>query len=588
MLGFLKRRRGTQGDASPAAAAQSPESEDIRLSGEALSRAIALRETGARTAAGAEFERIAAHWPMSAAADCAGGMLALDRGEPQAALVHFRAAIARAHDLVAGHVGEARAHLALGNLEEASDCLELALAFDPQSADARLELGRLHLQAEAPESAIPVLEDARRLASGRWEIAFELGRAYDRAGRDADAVAAYERAVALDPAGSAAHVNLGLLHLQVRGDPAAAQAHFRAALAADPGCSAARANLGLALQEEGRCDDAIALYDEAIAREPDFVEYRWNRALALLAAERFDSGWEGYALRFVREGGRARRQFGLPEWDGASPPGGGILVHAEQGLGDEIMFAACIPDLLRTGARVVLECNPRLEALFARSFPGVDVVGAERGSARDWLARHPELRVQIAIGSLPARFRRSRPAFDGQRPYLVTDPARVGRVRAELAALGPGLKVGLSWRGGTRGTRSSLRSMPLAACTPLFGRRDATLVCLQHGLEADERAELARRGVAMPAIADLDELAHLMQALDRIVTVDNTNAHLAGALGLPAAVLLCATPEWRWGRGSRCPWYPSLRLVRQARSTQWDEAMATVTQTLDRPPDTRS
>jgi tetratricopeptide (TPR) repeat protein len=581
MLGFLKRRRGTKETASAVTAPHGPV--DDGPVGEALSRALVLLESGGSGAARPELERIAATWPMSAAGSCASGALALDRGEPQEALVHFRAATARAHDLVAGHVGEARAHLVLGQIEEASDCLELALAFDPQSVDARLELGRLHLQADTPERAIPLLEDAQRLAPGRWEIEFELGRSLDRAGREADAVAAYERAIALEPAGSASRVNLGMLHLQVRGDPTAAQAQFIAALAADPACSAARANLGLALQDAGRCDDAIALYDEAIAREPDFAEYRWNRALALLAQERFDAGWEGYALRFVREDGRARRQFGFPEWDGAPLGEGQILVHAEQGVGDEIMFAACIPDLLRTGARVVLECNPRLQTLFARSFPGVDVVGADRGSTREWLARHPGIRVQTAIGSLPARFRRSRAAFDAQRPCLSTDPVRVGRVRAQLQALGPGLKVGLSWRGGTRGTRVSLRSMPLAAWTPLLERRDTQVVCLQHGLDAEERAELARRGVAMPAIADLDEIAHLMQALDRIVTVDNTNAHLAGALGLAAHVLLCASPEWRWGRGSRSRWYPSLQLVRQRRSGQWGDAVAAVLETLERP-----
>lgn len=277
-------------------------------------------------------------------------------------------------------------------------------------------------------------------------------------------------------------------------------------------------------------------------------------------------------MRLARPDGRKLDRFPYAPWDG-KPLRGGLLVLAEQGIGDEIMFASCLPNLRERVGSVALECSPRLAGLFARSFPGIAVHGLERGAAFDWPGRHPELQAKAAIGSLPGWLRTSSDAFPGHRGYLVPDPVRVRRWRDRLDALGSSMKVGISWRGGSPKTRGPLRSVDLAALQPLLALEAVRFVSIQHepAAEESERARTMNVAVWEEATADCEDTAALIAALDLVITVANTNAHLAGALGKRAWVLLNDSPEWRWLRaGNRSPWYPSLELMRPAGRPWWD------------------
>jgi hypothetical protein len=257
-------------------------------------------------------------------------------------------------------------------------------------------------------------------------------------------------------------------------------------------------------------------------------------------------------------------------------------VYGEQGLGDEIMFASCLPDVLaRAGApAVVIECDERLAPLYARAFPGVRVHGARRDGDRRWLAAHPDLACQIAIASLPRLFRRSADAFPRHAGYLRADPAAVARWRAWLAAAGGGRAVGMAWRGGTAASRGALRTMPLPDWQPLLRVPGVRWVVLQRGTQADELSTLQAMTGAKPLVPDLapddvDAQAALVAALDRVITVDASLAHLAGALGCPVSIALPQLADWRWGRADAATaWYPSARLYRQRAPGEWGTVAA--------------
>ena len=147
------------------------------------------------------------------------------------------------------------------------------------------------------------------------------------------------------------------------------------------------------------------------------------------------------------------------------------------------------------------------------------------------------------------------------------------RWRARLKGSGPAPIVGLSWRGGTPRTRGALHSLRLDELDVLLGRERVAFVILQRGLTDDERAQVASRSnVLIPeSVADLDDLAALVRALDLVISVPSTMTQLAGALGRPLWVLLSASPEWRYlWRGERMPWYPTATLLRQPRMGEWD------------------
>ncbi len=482
---------------------------------------------------------------------------------------------------------EAARHYALGEREEALDCFELALAHAPDCAAARLGMSRMLREAGEAAAALEHIRHALRIAPFDAANHFESALVHSRSGDAQGAIAAYQRALELNPENAAAWANLGLMYLSHLGEPHSAQRYFERAIELDPSCVAAQANLGLALDEQGRVGAALAHYESLIAARPAENEYRWNRGLALLGSGDYARGWEDYEMRNARTTGAAPRAFPYPVWQGgALPTAAALLVYGEQGLGDEIMFASCVPDLLARGINCVIECAPRLAALFARSFPAALVHGAARDGDRSWLARYPQIEAQIAIGSLPRLRRRNAADFPIHAGYLRADPRRMEQWRGRLARDSTGYNVGIAWRGGTAKTRRELRSIPLREFAPLFRARRVTFINLQRDADAALTDITAVFGANVLSFAevldDVDETAALLQALDGVIAVDNTVAHLAGALGCRALIMLPHSADWRWrSEGATSPWYPSVMLCRQKMPGDWAGVIARIRTELD-------
>ena len=543
------------------------------------------------------------------------------RGDPRAALAHAEAAVAARADFAAAYLCSARAlraldrhqaalfavsqatdlspdnavawaeqaaaHLALNQREDARDCYEVALAHAPDCAAARLGLSRLEREAGAPAAALAHIQHALRIAPGDAEMHFESALVDSRCGDVEGAIAAYERALELKPGYAAACTNLGLAYLGHLGDPRGAQRYFERAIELDPSSVAAQANLGLALNEQGQVDAALAHYAKLIAAFPAESEYRWNRGIALLGNGDYARGWDDYEMRNARGTGAAPRVFPYPAWQGGElPPGAALLVYGEQGLGDEMMFASCMPDLLARGIPCVIECDMRLAGLFARSFPEALVHGAARDGDRRWLAQYPQIGQQIAIGSLPRFLRRDIADFPAYSGYLRADPARTAQWRARLNDAGGGYCVGIAWRGGTAKTRRNLRSIPPREFAPLFANARVKFVNLQRDA-GDELAEIKTAyGVDVlnfaEALDDVEDTAALLQTLDGVITADNTVAHFAGALGRKTWIVLPHDADWRWQRApAASPWYPSVVLCRQPAPGEWSAAMERVRSELE-------
>ncbi|MDP2706716.1 MAG: glycosyltransferase, partial [Burkholderiales bacterium] len=189
---------------------------------------------------------------------------------------------------------------------------------------------------------------------------------------------------------------------------------------------------------------------------------------------------------------------------------------------------------------------------------------------------------QIAMGSLPQYLRRSLADFPRHRGYLKADPERVQVWHERLAALGPGLKVGISWQGGTHKTRRPMRSIPLAQWAPLLQSAGVQYVSLQYTECSGEIAAVeAATGVRIAdwreVRDDLEHTAALITALDLVISVCTAVIHLGGALGKPVWVLAPYSPEWRYGiAGDGMPWYPSVKMFRQLRYGEWQPVIERV------------
>jgi tetratricopeptide (TPR) repeat protein len=513
-------------------------------------------------------------------------------GQPDAALASYDAAIARDPGFTPAHSNRGNLLQELGRFDEARLALETACAQDPADAAAQNNLGNALLGQALPEAALARFDAALAIRPDYASAHTNRGLALALLRRPQEALASFDRALALAPPDAVTLSGRGqaLLDLQ---RPDEALPCLEAAVARDPRNPVARMRLGHAQTHLGRPDQALASYEAAAALAPGSADAIFNRGLALLALDRFEEGWRDYEFRLATED-FAREAAGLvsadlraamgPAPDLAQIAGRSLLVVAEQGLGDTVMFASMLPDLIETAGPVTLLCPPRLTRLFAASFPAVRI--APLGADAD-LARSVD--HVLAIGSLGRLFR-NRPDSFPKRPYLTASPATLARWAERLGPPRTRLRVGLAWRGGVPQTGGRDRSIALTDLRPLLELPDCEFVSLQHGDPEKEiaamNATLARpiRAVSPQDIDNFEDLAALTQSLDLVVTVQTALVHVAGAVGAPTLAMTRRVVPFRYGRSApTMPWYGSVRLIRQDESGTWAPVIREVATRLSQP-----
>lgn len=483
------------------------------------------------------------------------------------------------------------AHAARGNLFLLGDryanaiaCYERALSIDPSNALALFNLGlAAQAQADVPR-ALNAFSRAFEIAPDIPDLLKNLTLCLMELDRHAEARTLLEHILARTPQHYEANRCLGLV-LQKLHLPREALVCYERIIhtaASDPELLN---NLAIVLQDLGRLDDAIERYDRAIALKPDFPLAIWHRSLAYLMQHQFARGWTDYELRTLNvELPRRARTF--PRWQGEPLADKTLLVYAEQGLGDEIMFSSCIPDLLAAGGRVIIECSAKLEPVFRRSFAPARVYAFNDARALPAELEREGIDFELPIGSLPLHFRSELAQFPPHNGYLKADPVRVAAWRERLAARGPGLKVGIAWQGGTRRSRKVVRSLALEQLQPVLETRDVHFVDLQYtDCSAEIAAFRAASGIAIESRdeirSDYEETVALVAALDLVISVCTAVIHLGGALGKRVWVMAPFSPEWRYGiSGERMPWYPAVRVLRQPAYGHWEPVIAEVARNL--------
>lgn len=407
----------------------------------------------------------------------------------------------------------------------------------------------------------------------------------NRVGQVGAAETLYRDLIAGFPAFPEAHVEYGNF-LHGIGRAVEARDCFKRALDIAPDLLPALNNYGLISLDLGELDSARQALDHVLARAPDAWRARYNRALLDLMEGRFEQAWDHYGLRLRQRLGTERPKP-FPEWDGRPLPDQSLLIVGEQGLGDELTFASMFGDVAALCPHRVIECDKRLVPLLERSFPGVRAVGRDKTAEPRWETLQPPIAFWTRMGDLPGRFRRSLSSFPASHRYLRADLARVEFWRDKLAALGPGLKVGISWRGGLERTHAAYRSIPLQEWAPILQQRGVQFINLQYTNARDELAALrSATGVEITtwagAINNYDETAALVAALDVVISVQTSVVRLASALGKPVWVLTPRCAGWIYIRGQdHTPWLPTARLFWQETLGEWQPVINDVAAALN-------
>jgi tetratricopeptide (TPR) repeat protein len=450
-----------------------------------------------------------------------------------------------------------------GQIEAAIVTMRDVLALNPSHIGARRNLVRALIAARDHEAVIAETTLALRHASDNAELHFLRGTAFNALSRPVEAREALTMAVTLNPGLAPAWLNLGNALMDVD-QLMAAEQHCRRALDLDPGLIEAHVSLGFMLTAQGRLAEAIEALETAIRIEPGNVQAHWNMATAALLAGDLPRGFTEYEWR--KQHDLFRRDFiNLPGpiWDGGDPGGRTILVHAEQGFGDTIQFARYLALIARRGGKPILACEPGLIPLLA-TISEAEVVSK--------FAPLPPYDAWTDQMSLPHIFGTVLDTIPSPAGYLKADAKRVAAHRAWLP---PTRCVGLAWSGNSRHRNDRRRTPPADEFAQLLVVQDCHFVSLVPNDTLP--------GVALPGrlLTDYAETAALIAALDLVITVDTSVAHVAGALGCPAWVLLSYAPDWRWLlTRNDTPWYDSLRLFRQPSPGDWRSVISGVTTAL--------
>ena len=507
--------------------------------------------------------------------DLGGAYMALGRRGPAAASYRKAARL---------RPGYAHAHNQLGNLarlgndlQAASRHYERAVRDDPGLAEAWYNLGTTRQLQKRFEKAEAAYRRALELVPANASAANNLGLVLKEQGRVREAIQAFERAVAAKPEHAVARVNLGAV-LQHENRLEEAVRVLREAIALTPGDARAHGNLGNALLAMNRPTDALAAYRRALEIDPGFTGNLYNVALAHLVTGDLEHGWEGYDSRLDTEEHRRLYPFTGPRWKVGEPIAGkSLLVYAEQGLGDTLQFIRYVRMLEPLGARVTVQVQQALKPFLAGQLGAAQVVGT-----RDPV---PSYDLLCSLLSLPRHLGTRLESIPSQTAYLAAPAAKAAQWRAVFAHA-PGLKVGLAWSGNPKHQFDYNRSMPLALMRGVMEGIPAHFFAIQkEAREADRQtlAETPRLTDLSPNLAGFADTAAIVSALDLVITVDTSVAHLAGALGTRAWVLLSHAPDWRWMLGhTDSPWYPSLRLYRQPALGQWEPVIEEVRSELGR------
>jgi len=392
---------------------------------------------------------------------------------------------------------------------------------------------------------------------------------------------------------------MGYVHLM--GDqPAFAYQYFRRALQESPSNKALWTSLGRACHEMDMFEDAIQYFLKsaeldnsyalaysnaaasfvqtsewknaedvckiALEADPNDKNAQMNLAHAYLAQGQWKDGWQAWSQSL---GCKFRKEIFYKDetrWEGEA--GKNIVIYGEQGLGDEIFYGSCIPDAIAISKQVYIDCDPKLEGLFRRSFPEAEVYGTRREENVSWIA-DKTFDHRCAIGGLPEFFRHDSKDFP-RETYLIADPERRTMWRALFDSWGKKV-IGITTHGGNKRTNEKGRELTKEDLEPLLKRNDIVLVSLDY---KDKQIDGVKSFPFATQSNNYDDTAALIAELDAVIGVNTTAQHCAAALGVKTICLVPKHHQWRYAQPSM-PWYRSMSLKYQDNKT-WKEVIESV------------
>ncbi len=463
-----------------------------------------------------------------------------------------------------------------GDFNTAIKLYEEALADDDSSASAHNRVGALYYKKGDPNAAVRHFERAIQLRPEFPRALCNLGACHNEQGRNLRAIECYEKAITIDLSFADAYANMGKAWSDLNEFEMAVWC-YRQSLRLRPSADSAR-GLAKNYRRTGRYHRARDILTEALKYVPDDPELHFNLALTQFHLGKYAEALHEYEWRFQLKDMKKHRRdlaviFDRPAYQGQDLSDKTLLLHTEQGFGDNLQFARFVSLVRPLAGRLVMCCRPGLGALFSHSLP-VDEVSEK-------LKPLPKFDYQLPLLSVPLHFDPHLKALKPFTAYLSAPPAARPLFNRDPERL----NIGLVWGASDSGFDHRNKKVPLVNFDPLLHNKSVKWFSLQVGSDRDDlrtrgyEKTLVDVGVQLKTFA---QTAQAIEALDLVISCDTSVAHLAGAMGKPVWVMLKKEPDWRWHPdGERSTWYPSARLYRQYSHGEWDDVIRRLIHDLD-------
>jgi hypothetical protein len=427
------------------------------------------------------------------------------------------------------------------------------------------------IQHDDYENALPVIYRVLEEHPNDAATLHFLGYIWLTSGKEAFAYQMFRRALQEAPNNHAIWTSLGRAAHELNMTKEAINCFWKS-VEIKPDYAMAYSNAAATLVQTSDWESAEKAAKMALECDPTDLNSQLNLSHCYLAKGKWADGWKQWAKSL---GGKFRKEWTYGDesrWDGSA--GKRLVIYGEQGLGDEILFASCVDDAIRVSEKVWIDCDPKLENLFKRSFPTAEVHGTRREEQPEWvLSADPTARCPI--GGLPEFFRLNDADFPGT-PYLDADPERVLMWKSLFKSWGDVKVIGLTTHGGVKANNERGRTLAVEDLEPLLSMKGVRFVSLDY-----------KDNVKDPRIAefpfaakseDYDDQAALIAACDMVLGTPTTAQHCAVGLGVKTWCLVPTYHQWRYAY-HYYPWGRSMRLIMQGERS-WSDVINQVVKEL--------
>ena len=560
------------------------------------------------------------------------GLKLLQSGQFEQAAAFFMRILEQTPDCLPAYNPLALALAKSGNRLAAEQVLQTALAMAPENTEFVRNLVFLYKQDGNPAKAVPLLKSLIERESENLKFKFELIDCYLTLA-DAESAESILSRIEFANLGDSEKIDYHLKYSALyhsKQETGKAIEHMLKAEVLAPDDLVLKKNLGLMFKAQGNYNQALSYLDSVIELDSEYtnawelkglihttlgqpeqaIKYlqqalklarpeqensiHYNLALAQLSLENYRSGWSEYEHRHNRRS--ICHALTIPEWRGSEDKVDRLLVIGEQGVGDMVMFASCLPELSSLIDKITLVIDRRLIPVFEVSFPFLELIGIDQQPdiknpdnqfALSRLIDQANYDAFISLASLPLYFRQSEQDFPNHCGFLSLHERTLQNWLDE-ANSSHKFRLGISWSGGKDQETRMLRSIEAELFAGIFHNMDVDVVNLQYAASAEDikkfRAILGDRFITYEQInplTELNEFMALIASLDLVVTIDNSTAHIAAALGKDTWTLLSNWADWRWQvKRTDTPWYPSMRLYRQEKQGEWQKVIEQVQNNL--------